>query len=136
NFIGYIDRVPQSAKRDGGEYVASSDSIDAWAQEQISLLDFKAMTDIEKYAVASSLSYFEVDPIDVASIPLVIDKILNFYTFSDLARLALRIPIVIFKSDYMDCIDVYHTIDNVDGAGLIRPLSAGKLLAIKMNDGV
>ena len=134
NFIGYLDYLPQSARRDGQLYSASEDAIREWAEEQNRIIDHSLLSPIEKYSIASSLCNFGVDPIGVASIAVVINKSLQFMSFSNLAELALTMPIVILKSGHMDHIETHHTTEFIDGVALIRPLANGKFLSLKMKE--
>lgn len=136
NFIGYIDYLPQSARRDGQVYSASKEAIETWAKEQIGLIDYIKLNPYERYALASSLCHFGVDPMQVASIATITDNKVSFLSFSDIAELSLRKGIAIFKSPMMDHMETHHTIDGINDYALIKPISNGKFLSLSENDGI
>ena len=63
-FIGTIDHLPNSAKREPGEIAAPRSAIEAWLSEQVDLLDGH-LSPIESVFASYSLCYFDYDPIDV-----------------------------------------------------------------------
>ncbi|PWQ95558.1 HD domain-containing protein [Leucothrix arctica] len=134
SFIGYLDYLPQSARRDGQLYSASEEAMAEWAEKQNSLIDYSSLSEMEKYSVASNLCNFGVDPFDVAMILVAYDKERFFVNFSQLAKLAFKQPIAILKSTLFDGFETHHNQDFIDGCILITPISNGKFFSLKMQD--
>lgn len=136
NFIGYIDFSPKSARREGSERYASEAAIKAWAEEQYVILMKTALDPIERYAVASSLCHFNIDPTQIASIPVIINRQMFLLSFDDLAKLAEQTKIAVFKSTMMDHTEVHHNIGHLDGYALIRPFALGNFVSLQMTANV
>ena len=136
NFIGYIDFSPKSARREGSERYASETAIKAWAEEQFGLLLKTPLDPIERYAAASSLCNFKIDPTQLASIPVVVDRKMYLLSFDELAKLVERTKVAIFKSAMMDHSEVHHNITHLDGYALIRPFALGNFLSLQMTSNI
>ena len=63
-FVGLIDHLPNSAKREPGEIAAPRHAIDSWVSEQVSLLHGR-LSEIDSIRTSYSLCHFDYDPIDV-----------------------------------------------------------------------
>lgn len=135
NYIGYIDYLPQSAKRDGHKYSASNKAINAWVEEQVELLIKKGINPIEKCFLAYSLCHFDVDPIDVANIFIIRNEKAEVVSFEQLAIMSTEQDIAFIKSDYIDHIDSHTRINFLPGRVMIKPLRNSNFLSLKLKDG-
>jgi hypothetical protein len=135
DYIGYIDYLPQSAKRDGQKYSASNEAIHVWAKEQVQILIEKGITPIEKCFLAYSLCHFDVDPIDIANILIVRDEKVEAVSFEQLAIISKDQDIVFIRSDYMDHVDSYTQINSLPGRAMIKPIRNSNFLSLKLKDG-
>jgi hypothetical protein len=137
DYIGFIDYLPNTASRnDGKKYSANADSIKNWAEEQLSLLKAENLSPFERFAAASSLSHFNTDPTEIASILINLDNNHLFLTFNQLADLVDTTHIAIFKSGHMDHAEIHHGLSEFKGYALIRPLMNGGFITLKMKDGI
>lgn len=136
NYIGYIDFQPQSATREGNVYSASDSTIKAWAEEQVKIICRSTLQPFDRHILATSLCAFKVDPIEIATLVVAINKKLQIVTFEELAQLASKMEIVILKSKYMDHAEIHHDTEFLDGKALIRPLKNGAFLSLKMIAGI
>ncbi len=135
DYIGYIDYLPHSAKRDGQKYSASNEAIASWVKEQVSILIEQGISPIEKCFLAHSLCHFDADPIDVAYISIVKNGNMEFVSFEQLAVMSTEEDIAFVKSDYMDHIDPYTQIDSLPGKVMIKPFRNSNFLSLKFIDG-
>ena len=65
DFIGLIDHVPASAKREAGDIAAPRQSVDAWVFEQLTLLKNEGMSQVESLFASYSICQLGYDPKDV-----------------------------------------------------------------------
>lgn len=136
NYIGYIDYLPQSAKRDGQKYSASNDAINAWAKEQVEILVNKGLEPIEKCFLAYSLCHFDIDPIDVANVIIARDGNYEIVSFEMLAIMSRTEEITFIKSTFTDHIETHISINLLPGKVMIKPLRNSNYLSLKLNDGL
>ena len=87
-FVGLIEHLPASAKREPGEIAAPKEAMDCWLSEQVSLLP-ASMTPIQNISACESLCHFDYDPIDVLSVlPVIVEpNDLAFWPLRDLSAL-------------------------------------------------
>ena len=70
-FVGLIDHLPNSAKREPGKIAAPKQAMDSWLFEQVSLLP-RNFSRTQNILACYSLCHFEYDPIDVLiGIPVI-----------------------------------------------------------------
>ena len=136
NFIGYIDYSPKSARREGSERYASETAIKSWAEEQYSILIKTPLDPMERYATASSLCSFNIDPTQLAIVPVVINRHLLLLNFDQLANVAMQTKVAIFKTATMNHTEVHHNVDHLDGYALIRPFALGNFLSLEMSSNI
>jgi len=135
SFIGFIDFLPKSAKREIGDYSSEKQSIRLWAVGQLEQLKHLELNPIEKYLVASSLCHFEVDPTTIAEILIILDNESRFFSFSQLANLSKHKGIAFLKSDiFKNHIDTNNDINNLPGYALVKPLNGSSFLNLKLID--
>ena len=70
-FVGLIDHLPNSAKREPGEIAAPRHAIESWLSEQVDLLRGR-LSPVDSVLASYSLCDFDCDPIDVLQGILVI----------------------------------------------------------------
>ena len=86
-FVGLIDHLPSSARREPGEIAAPRHAIDSWLSEQVSLLPGRLSGPLSILA-SYSLCNFDYDPIDVLREILVITSSGRFFwPLSELSEL-------------------------------------------------
>ena len=64
-FVGVIDYLPNSAKREPGEIAAPRGAIEAWLLEQVDLLEDGDLSAFDSVLASYSLCGFDYDPINV-----------------------------------------------------------------------
>ncbi|WP_228716818.1 HD domain-containing protein [Billgrantia pellis] len=135
DFIGYVNYLPKSARREGLKFSASPQAIESWAKEQIEILHEKGITPLEKCQLAYSLCYFDIDPIDVANVVVCRNNDFEILSFEELALLSVEEGVAFVKASYMDHVDAYSSIKSMEGKALFRPIRNSNFLSLKMLDG-
>ena len=116
SFVGLIDHLPKTAKREPGEIAAPRSAVEAWLSEQVDLLDGR-LSPVESVMASSSLCYFDYDPIDVLQGILVKTPTgVNFWRLQDLSaelRDGKRLGFRVSKhgTPYLDQFGEQQTID-------------------------
>ena len=64
-FVGLIDHIPATARRDAGEMAAPRHSIAEWMDEQMRLLKEANLTDVESILASYSICSLGFDPINI-----------------------------------------------------------------------
>ena len=86
-FVGLIDHLPKSARREPGETAAPRHAIEAWLAEQVSLLR-ESVTEVGAILASYSLCTLDYDPIDILKGLLVITSSgVDFWHFGNLPAL-------------------------------------------------
>ncbi|MBK9148849.1 MAG: ATP-binding protein [Flavobacteriales bacterium] len=70
-FVGFMDKVARSARRESGVIAAPAHVLEHWGKEQIELLKKESLTPAEKYAATLGLSDLGIDPTPIAMVPVV-----------------------------------------------------------------
>lgn len=136
NYMGYIDYLPQSAKREGQKYSATNKTIEYWAEEQLDILLEKGLKPIDKCFLAYSLVHFGLDPIQVANVPIFRGNQFELVSFEQLAFISIEEDIVFIKTAQSanDSVDLYTQITSLPDKVLIKPLRHSEFLSLKMED--
>lgn len=136
-FIGFIDYVPKSAKRDTGEMTASEALIKNWAEKQMEELLKLNLNPVEKYFASTSLCHFKVDPTNLAQILVSFNNQNYFMTIESLAELTLKMGLVFLDSGLGGGhMETHHNIQVINGFALVKPLSNSSFLSLKLVDNV
>ncbi|SNR60859.1 HD domain-containing protein [Hymenobacter mucosus] len=135
DYIGFIDYLPESARRDGIQYTASKSTMLEWAQEQYDMLKEHDLDPFSRYSTASSLCHFGIDPTLIGRILVLINNQYIFLSFDQIAELAERIKIGFFKSSFGNYIETNHETTPMDEYALIRPLQAGNFITLNLSSG-
>jgi len=86
--MGFIEYLPDSAKRDIGAPRASSIQLKDWCQMQMGLLETQDLTDVERHILGNRLPEFRVDPSSYTRIPIFLEPTkLQLSTLSQLVAL-------------------------------------------------
>lgn len=137
DFIGYIDYVPKSAKREIGKFAASDEVMREWAQDQLNILINSNLNSIERYIASSALCKFKIDPSDLARLVISYNGTVEFLSFDELVILAKRMKIALLYSELTkDHMETYHSIQELPGCALIRPMTNSSFLSLKMKEGI
>jgi hypothetical protein len=136
-FIGYIDYLPASAKRDLDIPEATKDVLRSWGMEQLEILEREGASDFERCIASGYLGDYGVDPINFARVYVTISGKSFFISYQDLAAAAAteNAVIGIFKSPEMDHVDTYSSANEIPGVALIRPLANSNSCNLKMANG-
>ena len=87
SFVGLIDHLPKSARREPGDTTAPRSAVEAWLSEQVDLLDGH-LSPLESILASYSLCHFDYDPIKVLQVIEVIASVeLVFWPLKDLSVL-------------------------------------------------
>ena len=137
SFIGYIDHKPDSARRGPIAFEAPPELMSTWALEQLQLLVEADASDLERCIAGLYASEFGVDPIDFGrSLVSISGSDQRFVTYHELAVMAERQPVGVFKSGFLDHIETYHQIQAVSGVALVRPLVNCAALNLELDAGI
>ena len=86
-FVGLIDHLPNSAKREPGKISAPKQAMDSWLSEQVSLLP-KSFSPTQNILACYSLCHFDCDPIDVlVGILVIAPNAVAFWRLAELSAL-------------------------------------------------
>ena len=118
-FVGLIDHLPASAKREPGKIAAPKQAMDSWLSEQVSLLP-RNLSPPQNILACYSLCRFDYDPIDILiGIPVIVPNGSAFWPLADLSallrdgnRLAFRVASY-GSSRHLDRHGEQHTIPEV-----------------------
>jgi len=135
SFIGYLDYLPASAKRDLDTPEASKSALRSWAEEQVEILEREGVSDFERCIASAHLGDFGVDPIKFARVLVSVRGQSFFISYQTLAAAAESSEIGIFKSSEMDHVDTYSSAKEFPGVILIRPLVNSASCDLKMVNG-
>ena len=72
-FVGLIDHVPNSAKREPGKIAAPRSVLEAWLSEQVELVKGQ-LSPVDSIFASYSLCHFDYDPIDMLQAILIITQ--------------------------------------------------------------
>lgn len=85
-FVGVIDYLPNSAKREPGEIAAPRGAIEAWLLEQVDLLEDGDLSAFDSVLASYSLCGFDYDPINVLQgVPVINSSGQDFWPLPDLS---------------------------------------------------
>jgi hypothetical protein len=136
-FLGYMESFPATAKRDpSNKRVATTEALQSWANEQLSILKKRGATVEQLYWAASNLSNADLDPIDAISFPVFLSN--NQYVlmpFEDIFRLLQQTQIACLKSRRMEFAETNIQPIVIDNLPTLRPASAGNLIRLEMEGG-
>lgn len=135
SFIGYIDYLPASAKRDSDIPEAPKDILRSWGEEQLEILEREGVSDFERCIASAHFGGFGVDPIKFARVYVIVSGNSTFISYQALAAAAENAEIGIFKSPEMDHADTYSPVNGFPGVILIRPLTNSPSCNLKMVNG-
>ena len=128
-FVGLIEHLPNSAKREPGDIAAPRDAINTWLAEQVSLLDGR-LTVGHCILASYSLCAFDYDPIDVLKRLLVITSSgIDSWRLSELAKLLRRGNRLAFRvSSYGDAmmLEQHGEQQTIAGVATCYVVSSGK----------
>ena len=138
-FIGYMDYLPRSAKRDRYNICASDDAIRAWAANQVDILMLctGGMGPVERCYIAYAMCDFHVDPLEIANVLVLIGGESKFLTFDSLAQVAESAEILFIKSVGIDHfgVGVSTEEEKIKDNFLVQPVNTGNFLSLKMKGG-
>ena len=135
SYVGYIDCLPQSAKRDADNFEASKESLQAWAIDQIGILETQGATDIDRLVAGSHIGSFGCDPIEFSRILVLSKEGQRIIDYKQLATFSEMMPVGILKETSMDHADTYTSVPFIDGVLLIKPIINSFACGLKMNNG-
>jgi hypothetical protein len=138
-YFGYMDYEPASARRDPNKFSAPKDALTAWVNDQIRLLDAEELTDHQRSVAAQYAVDFSFDPIDFGRVLAVTESQGRFFTYEELANLAITMPVSILVSSWIGKNHASPTEQNqpIKGRALIYPCAAsGQALNVELNEGV
>lgn len=134
-YIGFIDYLPKSARREIDKYAASEQIINEWAASQLEELKKMSLNQIECYHASSALCSFNVDPRPIARIFISLNNNQFFIKFEELADLSTGVGIAFIESGFNEeHMETHHNIIDLPGFALIRPLNNSSFLSLKLID--
>lgn len=104
--VGYIDRYPEKATREGYNNKPTNEALKKWAEEQLKLLQHESLTNEERGYLSENLSFFNVDPSSIAIIPVCIEGKEYDFTFDEIAELLSSKEIAFIKDSSSKNIDL------------------------------
>lgn len=137
-FFGYMESYPATAKREPSpKRAATKETLQSWANDQLSILKKRGSTVEQLYWAASNLSNAELDPIDAISFPILLppNNAYLLMPFDDVFRLLQETQIVCLKSRHLEFAETNMQPLVIDNLPTLRPLTGGNLIHLAMHDG-
>jgi hypothetical protein len=135
-YMGYMENYPGSVKRDATKTVAPIDVLQAWANEQVSILRERNATPEQLYWAASNMANMELDPIDVISFPVLQQNNQYFLlTFEQIFNALHQTAIACLKSRLLGFAETHTPPLVIEGLPTLRPLSTGNLIRLQIENG-
>nr|WP_198315508.1 ATP-binding protein [Chitinophaga tropicalis] len=135
--VGYINYIPNSAKRDEGKFSAPVDVLQNWASRQLALLLKQTLLPEERYYSASALCQFKIDPSPIATVPLLAEGTLIYKDIDELAIEAKYKSIIFLLSGFNgQFIEAFHNVTGVPNALIVKPLSTGDFISVVLENGI
>jgi hypothetical protein len=135
SFVGYLDYLPASAKRDPDTPEASKAILKSWAEEQVRILENEMVDDYQRCMASAHLEFFNFDPIHFSRLLVKIEERNWFMGYQDLAAAAERLEVGIFKTSDIDHAETYSPIPAVPGGLVIQPVINSMSCSLKIIDG-
>jgi hypothetical protein len=135
-YMGYMENIPASAKRDATKKAAPPEVLQSWANEQIAILKDRNASIEQLYWAASNMSNFDLDPVDVISFPLLLpDNQCRLLTFEQILNVLQQTPIACLKSRQTEFAETNIQPLVIDRLPTLRPLTGGNLIRLHMENG-
>ncbi len=136
NYIGNIDYKPKSAKRDQGEFAASSSAMKNWAEEQLRILMQTKLSPLDQCIAATGLTHFGVDPSVIMRVGVTFDGNTFLLNLHELTGLLERMDLAILKPSVSEWADMHSNTIQLPNRALIRVLAGGSFYSLTMESGV
>src|SRR3569832_318563 len=136
-YLGYMESYPASAKRDPAKKIAPPEVLQAWANEQISILKGRSPTLEQFYWMASSMANLDLDPIDIINFPIVnpADGQISLMQFDQLFDVLQKTPIASLMHRQTGFSETNVPPVVIGGLPTLRPLSTGCLIRLSVENG-
>ena len=138
-FMGYMDNYAASAKRDVLDKIASIESLQSWANEQIAILKENHATPHQIYWAASNIANLKLDPIDFITFPIILPKEnpngLFLLPFQSLLNILTQGPIALLICRDHPMAEVNLPFTSIDNLPTLRPLGPGSLISTQIVNG-
>ncbi len=142
-YIGYMEVLPNSAKRDGIKYIASDITLRKWANKQYEILSKKLLDSHKIYYISSSLCDYKIDTTDIACILFLLhDNTAKYIYLNDLVNIMRGGKQVVFlkasfSDDYMETHfrpeDIVKSMD-INHLVVFPLFVSGNFLSLKLNN--
>lgn len=134
-YIGCIDYRAATAKRDAAtEPVASSDAINAWANEQKTLLPPREKNPNAWVFATYSLADLQCDPSDIFTTYVLIREVAILANLDGLIDFACGPGLAIYRSKRMPHVDLYHERRGFGDIPTFWPVSNSSLLSLEQDE--
>jgi hypothetical protein len=133
NFVGYMDRFPQSAKREPGGRVAPAPVLEEWITNQIKLLDARPLAPTEIFALTHHLCEFDFDPTPYVLVIFFKGQQALVLSLDQVFELMKSEPIAFFKFGMMNHIDAHVQLLSYENYLTFRPTDNSSFLSLEMD---
>lgn len=135
-YLGYMESVPATAKRDSARKVATTEALQSWANEQASLLKAGDSTKEQLYWASSHMANIDVDPIGIIHFPVVLpNDQYTLFTFDELFDAMQKTALACLKGRLTEFAESNIQPLVIDGLPTLRPLSGGNLIRLNIENG-
>lgn len=134
-FVGVIDYLPNSAKRDASpEPTAGLRALEIWAAEQKTLLPDVTTAPMAWCLATCSLSDLQLDPIDIATV--LVRQLDNYKVLSidALLDLILTEGLAFYQSPMMRHVDTHHSQGSFNNIPTFWPVRNSSFLSLERDD--
>jgi hypothetical protein len=132
--VGFMDYHAGSAKREPSKLVASGSTLQAWANEQIDLLEQSDIDPFRWCIATCSLADFDIDPSRILRAAFVSQASVFILKLEEIFRHLCMAPIAVFKSGFMFHIDQYVGQRAYENYLTFLPLKNSKFLSLNRID--
>jgi hypothetical protein len=135
-FVGFIDYLPKSAKRDATDMPAASrDVLESWAREQVEILKVENVEPLEWASVTCSLCDMKLDPYEVFRAVIMLGDKAYIQTLQEIFELSKTRGIAVFKASFGDHIDTHTAQKSYGEYPTLRPLRNSGFLSLERIEG-
>ena len=136
NFVGYMEQVPQNAKRDAGVRVAPAPVLERWIIDQLRLLEGRQLTPPEMFALTHHLCEFDFDPSPYMLVIFIKGQQALLLSLDQVFELMKSEPIAFFKFGMMNHIDAHVQLLSYENYLTFRPTDNSPFLSLELDGAV
>jgi hypothetical protein len=136
NFYGYMEQLPNSAKREPGKLVAPDLVMQEWISDQLKLLAGRQLLPIQLFALTHHLCDLNFDPTPYVSVIFIKGQQASRLSVDEVFELMKSEPIAFFKFHMMNHVDSYVQQPAYENYSTFRPTANSSFLSLELDENV